>query len=338
MKTINLEKNIQLCFNSGFGTLITAKNDEDYRNAVISIHNGLELLMKSYLRSKEECLIYRKITYEKILNKRNDLRKKLKLNQPKTISYPKCIEILKYFSELPEKNSIYLKQLAYIRDSCVHFEYSYDERELRKLLISHIYQFICDLIIEMGLDLKTFIPERNLVSLDKLKNSIDDEIMQNYLTTIESAKKHYFVALTVEDRKQKAETEDYTQGKFDIIVKCPACEENALLRRKIQGIKELLRPDFIIFNRDLILRDLSCFYCGLSITDYDQLELEFKDKEKSLQSYRIYLDPDDYPDDCPEYYDCLEYHDCPSDCPDGDCPDGDCPDGDCPDGDCPDER
>ncbi len=344
MKKINLEKNIQLCFKNGFGTLVTAKNDEDYRNAVISIHNGLELLMKSYLRSKDEYLIYPKITYEKILNKRNDLRKKIKLNRPKTISYLKCIEILKYFSELPEKNSIYLKKLAYIRDRCVHFEYSYDERELRKLLISHIYQFTCDLIIEMGLDLKAFIPERNIVSLDKLKNSIDNEIMQNYLTTIESAKKHYFEALTVGDRKQKTETEDYTKRKFDIIIKCPACEQNALLRRKIQRTKKLLRDGYIIIKRVLILKDLSCIYCGLSITDYDQLELEFKDKEKSLQDSRILFDcPEDCPDDDCPYYDCPDddcpYYDCPDDdCPDDDCPDGDCPDDDCPDDDCPDER
>jgi hypothetical protein len=38
-KKIDLRKNIKLCLNFGFGTLITAKNEEDYRNAVISIHN-----------------------------------------------------------------------------------------------------------------------------------------------------------------------------------------------------------------------------------------------------------------------------------------------------------
>ncbi|KKN55795.1 hypothetical protein LCGC14_0578650 [marine sediment metagenome] len=50
MKKIDLEKNIQLCFNSGFGTLITASNDVDFRNSIINVHNGLELLMKYYLK------------------------------------------------------------------------------------------------------------------------------------------------------------------------------------------------------------------------------------------------------------------------------------------------
>jgi len=324
MKRINLEKNIQLCFNSGFGTLITARNDEDYRNAIVSIHNGLELLMKYYLRRKDELLIYHKITYKKILNKRNDLKKNVKLKDSKTISYLECIRILEYFSELPEKNSKYLNQLRYKRDGCVHFEYLYDKKELRKLLIYHIYQFICDLILEMGLDLKTFIPESKIVSLDNYKDTIDDEIKQNYYEKIESAKKHYFEELTEDDRVQKAKTEDYTKRKSDIIVKCPACGKNALLRKKIQRTKELFRDNYITMKRDLILRDLSCHYCGLSITDYDQLKLEFKDKEKSLRDIRIYYD---WRDDCPDDWrdDCLD--DCPDDWRD-DCLD-DCPD-DCP--------
>ena len=131
----------------------------------------------------------------------------------------------------------------------------------------------------MGLDLKKFIPESNIVSLNKYKNTIDDEIKQNYYAKIERAKNHYFERLTEEDRIQKDNTaEIYTKGKFDIFVKCPACEKKALLKKKIQRTQELLRDVYITIKRDLILKDLSCYYCGLSITDYDQLKLEFKDK------------------------------------------------------------
>ena len=92
-------------------------------------------------------------------------------------------------------------------------------------------------------------------------------------------------------------------------------------------------------NRALILRNLSCHYCGLSITDYDQLKLKFKDKEKSLRK-AIYHH---YQEDSPEYYDCPEP---PDDCYGGDCPEppddcygGDCPEppDDCYECDCPDD-
>jgi len=335
LRKINLDKNIQFCFKIGFSTLITAKEDEEYREAIISIHNGLELLMKYYLRKKDKLLIYRKITYKSILNKRNDLIKELDYKNDHTISYTDCIIRLEYFSKLPEKNKNYLTQLDHIRNGCVHFEYSYDEKELRKLLISHIYQFICDVIIEMGLKPKDFIPEKHLDTLGKLKNTIDDEIKQSYYAKIAAAKKHYNEELSQEEREQKAQTEDYTKKHYDIIVACPACGKNALLRKKIQSTRELLRS-FVVIKRDLILRDLSCHYCGLSITDYDQLRLEFKDKEKSLQKV-IYDYPDDCPTDCPDDYP----DDCPTDCPDDypdDCP-TDCPDDypdDCPI-DCPDD-
>jgi len=313
MKEINLEKNIQLCFNTGFGTLVTAETDEDYRNSIIFIHNGLELLMKYYLRRKDKWLIYPKITSNMLLNKRNDLRKSVRLEHSKTISFAKCRRILEHFSELTEKNANYLTQLDYKRNSCVHFEFSYDERELRKLLFVHIYQFIYDLIIEMGLDLNTFIPESNRGSLNNYKNTIDNQIKQNYYAKIASARKHYSEELLENDRIQKAETEDYTKKRFDMIVKCPACRKNALLRRKIQHTHGQLRDGYMAIKRDLLLRDLSCHYCGLNITDYDQLELIFKDKEESLQeiAYRIPYDcPEDCPDDCREYYpsDCREYY------------------------------
>ena len=64
---IGLEKNIQLCLNSGFDTLVTAHSESDYRIAVTSIHDGLELLMKFYLSKKDELLIYNKINHEILL-------------------------------------------------------------------------------------------------------------------------------------------------------------------------------------------------------------------------------------------------------------------------------
>jgi len=344
LKRINLEKNIQLCFNTGFDSLITANTDESYRNAIISIHNGLELLMKHYLRKKNELLIYRKITYKKIIENRTDLKKKVNLDKRDfTLSFLECINILEYFSELPEKNKKYLTQLGIKRNACMHYEYSYNEKELRKLLISHIYQFICDLISEMGLEPKEFILEKYIAPLDKYKNVIDDQVKQDYYTKIETAKKHYFEELTEQERVDKENTEDYTQRRYDKIVQCPACKKNALLMKEIQRTRQLTRDDDrITIRRDLILKDLSCHYCGLNITDYDQLKLEFKDEEKSLKSITIYHDYPDYydcPDDCPPEYDCLT--DCPDDCPPEydcltDCPDDCPPEYDCPD-DCPDD-
>ncbi len=289
MKKIDLEKNIQLCFNIGFKALVTIESEEDYRIAICNIHNGLELLMKYYLKKIDEVLIYKKPTYKTFIRERTDLKKKVKLDNEDTISYMKCIEILEYFSELPGKNKNYLKTLNFKRGGCSHFEYFYDEKELRKLLISHIYQFICDLIIEMGLEIKHFIPESYVSSLDRYKTTIDDEIKQEYQNKIEIAKRHYFEELTTSEREQKTNTEDYTQERIDEIVKCPACRNNALLKKKVQRTSERIRIKIII-SRDLILKDLSCHHCGLNITDYDQLKIEFKDKEKSLMIITIDVD------------------------------------------------
>ena len=334
MKKINLEKNIQLCFNSGFGILITAENDEDFRNATVSIQTGLELLIKYYLIRKDELLIFKNITYKTILIKRNDLIKNVKLKSTNTINYSKCKEILEYFSDLPKKNSKYLNDLGNQRNKCVHFEYSYDEKKLRKLLISHIYQFICDLILEMKLDPKTFIQESYIDSLDNYKKTIDNEIINNYNLKIESAKKHYNVGLSYEDRVQKANAEDYTLKSYNLIVNCPACKNNALLTRKIQlNLTSTMRFS-AVYSRNLILKELSCHHCGLNIKNYDQLRLKFIDRERVLKKLISHIYPDDYdcpPEDCPDDYDCP-----PEDCPDDyDCPPEDCPDDyDCAPEDC----
>jgi len=321
---IDLKKNIQLCFNSGFGILITANNDENYRNAIISIHNGLELLMKYYLEQKEKLLIFKNINYHLLIYERNDLIQDVNLKKVKvnTISFNECIDILTYFSKLPNNYTKYLTQLNNQRNDCVHYQFSYNEIKLRKLLIFNIYQFICDLIIEMKLEPKDFILEEYIPTLDEYKDTIDDEINHSYIEKIEAAKKHYFRELTVIERKQKADTEDYTKRKYDITVECPACKNNALLSKKIQSTTELLE-NHVVTKRNLILNDLSCHYCGLNITDYDQLKLKFENEERSLR-------------DMISFYDCPQ-EDC--DCPPEDCPpeDCDCPPEDCPPEDCPDK-
>lgn len=320
-RKIRLEKNLQLALKSGFGTLITADNDEDYRNAIISIHNGVELLMKYYLREKDKKLIFKNIDYKCILYERGDLIKevKCKTGTLNTITFEDCINILQYFSKLPEAYNEYLKKLNNQRNDCIHFEYWYVEKELRKLLISNIYEFICMLISEMKLDIKTFILQEHIIHLDKLKHTIDDEIGQKYYRIILVAIKHYFKELTADERKQKAESVHYEKNVFDEEVECPACGNKALLRKEIRYSPELLENKEVI-TQNLILKDLSCHHCALSITDYDLLKLVFKDKEKALPNLISYHNiPDDCaPDDC-----------APDDCAPDDCAPDDCAPDDC---------
>ena len=333
---IDLQKNIQLCLNFGFGTLITAKNEMDYRNAVISIHNGTELLMKYYLHKKDKLLIFHKINHHFLLKERDDLIKNVKSKKARsnTIPFSECLIILEYFSELPDRNRVYLNRLNDFRNNMVHYEYYYSQNKIWKLLISHIYQFINDLVSELELNLQDFLKERYIGSLDRFKKSIDDKIRDDYLRKIEAAKKHYFDELTAEERAQKEETKDYTRKKYDDIVTCPACKNPALLR-KIKKSEIESFESHEIFKQNLILKELSCHYCGLNITDYDQLRLDFSDKEVNLPDVLIPQDcPDDCPEDCPEE-DCPE-EDCPDDCPE-DCPEEDCPEEDCPEEDCPDD-
>jgi len=219
-KIIKLEKNFKFCLNSGFGTLITAETDEDYRNAIISIHNGVELLMKYYLREKNKILIIQNIDYQCLIYGRGDLVKPLEPKIGKTISFDECINILKYFSKLPETYSEPLRKLNNLRNACVHYEFWYVEEELRKLLISNIYEFIFKLISEMNLNPKDFILHHHINHLDKFKHAIDDPIRQKYYRIIQAAIKHYFTELTADERKQKSKLVHYK--KKDLIKKLNA--------------------------------------------------------------------------------------------------------------------
>jgi predicted nucleic-acid-binding Zn-ribbon protein len=287
--------------------------------------------MKYCLYKKDKLLIFQKIDHHFLIKDRDDLIKEVESNKVKsrTIHYKECIARLEYFSELPHKNNVYLTKLNFIRNNMVHFEYSYDKKEIRKLLISHIYNFINDLVLELELKLQDFLDEEYIEELEGLKKTIDDEIKHNLKLKIATSKKHYFKELTEEEREQKKSTVVYTKKRFDEEVKCPACENDALLQKKIQLTREPLET-YERIRRNIILKDLSCHHCGLNITDYDQLRILFIDKEKVLRSL---VSPYDCPEDCPDY-------DCPDDCPPDDCPEEDCPDDcpdDCPEEDCPDD-
>ncbi|MBN1807403.1 MAG: hypothetical protein JW837_19305 [Sedimentisphaerales bacterium] len=324
---IDLPKNIQFCLNFGFSTLITVKNVMDYRNSIISIHNGVELLMKLYLQRQNRLLILPKVDHLALIKESTNVRKDInleKVNFSKTITYDDCIIRLGFFSVLPETSKVHLQKLNYYRNHCVHYEFYFDRKEIRRLLISHIYQFIRDLIIEMKLTVNDFINQKYITSLDIYKKNIDDEIKNNLIEIIEVAKKHYFDELTSEEREQKKSTESYTLDKFDKNVSCPACDNNALLQKKVIYSEDQYDPS--ILSKETILKELSCHYCGLHIRDYDQLRMQFTDEEEVITKIKVPTDcPDDCPTDCPD--------DCPTDCPD-DCP-TDCPD-DCPT-DCPDD-
>ena len=332
---IELPKNIQLCLNFGFGTLITAKNVMDYRNSIISIHNGVELLMKHYLQKKNRLLILPKVDHLALIKESEDVRKDIKVEKvdfSKTITYEDCIVRLEFFSALPETSKVHLKKLNYYRNRCVHYEFRFDRKEIRRLLISHIYQFIHDLIIELKLTVNDFINQKYIISLNKYKKSIDDEIKNDLIEKIEIAKKHYLEELTADEREQKKSTESYTLHEYDKKVSCPACDNNALLRKKVIYSENQNEPS--ILSKEIILKELSCHYCGLHIKDYDQLRMQFTDEEKVIKKFRV---PTDCPDDCADYDcadDCADY-DCPDDCADYDCAD-DCADYDCAD-DCADD-
>ena len=344
---VDLPRNIQLCLNFGFGTLITAKNVMDYRNAIISIHNGVELLMKHYLQRKNRLFLLPKVDHLALITESEDLRKDIKVKETdfsRTISYEDCIVRLEFFSHLPETSKVHLTKLNHYRNSCVHYEFRLDRKEIRRLLISHIYQFINDLIMEMKLIANDFIKQEYITSLDKYKKNIDDETNNNLIAIIEIAKKHYFEELTAEEREQKKATESYTLHRSDKTISCPACGNNALLQKNVIYSEDQNDPS--ILSKEIILKEFSCHYCGLHIKDYDQLRIQFTDEEKVITKMRLLADcpddcrdcPDDCPTDCPD--DCRDCpDDCPTDCPDDcrDCPD-DCPT-DCPDDcrDCPDD-
>ena len=207
-KEVNLKANIKLCFESGFGALITINDEDDdsrgkYRVAIVSIHDGIELLMKYYLEKKDKLLIFENIDENVLLQNRDDLIQKINKKPIKTISFSKCRILLSYFSSLESKNSKYLKELNNCRNSCVHHEFWYYENKIRKLLFSHIYQFICELIEEMGLETKEFISESQKESLDIFKDTIDHEIKHLCHLKIVGAKNHYYRELTDIERKQK---------------------------------------------------------------------------------------------------------------------------------------
>jgi|GEM_PF-6312523 len=329
-KFIDIAKNAKFCLDFGFGSLVQAKTEIQYRNSIISVHNGVELLMKIYLMQKDRSLIYQKMDYTVILIDRTDTLKKI--TRPNTVNFGECMLRLSHFSALPGQYGVHLRKLNDLRNAYVHFQYYTNHKKVKILLIVHIFEYVAFLIKEMGLEIDLFLKAGIVTSLNRLKASIDSQTKSSFYEKVEIAKSHYFEELTLQERDQKQNTEDYNVRKIDKIVTCPACQQRALLKREIL---QQVEPDidFAVIKRRLILKELACHHCGLNVTEYEELILEFGNEEASLRDQRIitYYADEDCPD-CPDE-DCPD-EDCP-DCPDGDCPDEDCPD--CPDEDCPDE-
>ena len=344
LQQINLQTNIGLCLNFGYKTLISAKDEMDYRNALINVHNGVELLMKFYLKSKNELIIFEKIDPELLLYNNKDLLEKFKKKEYHTITWVACIKLLKYFSKFPDQYSDELEELNGSSNRRKHFEYYSSHSKTWKILIAYIYPFIKGLISELNLSINDFIKKDYTDDLDKFKKHIDDKIMHKILKKTVLARKHFFEELTDEERLQKSTAQNYTKNKYDKLITCPACDNDALLTRKLKKSFSVL-PDgesFVIKSK-LLIGEFSCHYCGLNFTNYDQLKYQFKEEEEILADSLVRHYADDF-DDCPDDCDCPEKdNDCPDDC-NYDCPeeDDDCPDDcnyDCPeeDDDCPDD-
>jgi hypothetical protein len=321
---VNLEKNIKLCLDFGYGTLKVAKNDIEYRNAIVSVHNGVELLMKLYLKSKDENLIYSKIDQFVLMYKRTDLIKEVppKKERLKTIIFSDCIDFLSYFQTIPEPE---LQKLNSIRNNCVHYEYTVYKHEIKKILIGYIYPFIKGLVEALGLSLTNFINENCIESLERLKRHIDDEMNNKFIEKIEIAKKHYYDELNQDERNEKKKYQSYDLSEPTYkITPCPACKNDSLLKIHLKITSEA-HERFSIIRKNLVLKDLTCHHCGLIIDERDLLLLQYVAEEKSLSDKVVY------------HYDCPE-NDCPEDdCPEDDCPEDDCPEYDCPEDDCPED-
>ena len=323
---VDLVKNIRLCLNSGFGPLLMGRHETDFRNAVVGIHNGCELLMKYYLRKKDKLLIFQKLDYKRVLTGRSDLMgradvvKKLSDVSDHTIEYSDCVTRLEFFTKTDFSS---LEELNRVRNSWVHYEYDYSPDELKRFLVSRVYAVVSAFTAEAGLDLKDILKGTYIESLDKLRKVIDDDIARSFHEKIEKAKHHYYEDLTEQEQQEKAGTEDYTLGSHSKRLKCPACQQEAMLSLKEIRTSEL-HPRFALIKRRLELEKLECHYCGLLVDEPDELRARFADEEVSLRPY--------VRGDCPDE-DCA---DCPDDCPDEDCADcrDDCPDEDC--ADCPD--
>lgn len=328
---IDLVRNIQLCLNSGFGSLLRGRSEMDLRNAVIGLHNGCELLMKYYLRKKDELLIYQKLDYKQLLMSRSDLVKKPPKVPIHTIEYSECIARLEFFSKTDTAG---LEKLEHERNIRVHYEYDCNPDELKQFLVSRVYAFISSFAPEAGLELKEILKDTYIESLDRLRKVIDDAIARTLHEKIEVSKNHYFEELTDQERQEKAGMEDYTLGPHSKKVKCPACQNEAMLSRKEMRTSES-HARLTIIRRRLELEKLTCHYCGLLIDQPSELRILFAAEEGPLRPQML-VDPDDCPDE-----DCMDCPDDCNDCPDEDCMDcrDDCPDEDCMDcrDDCPDE-
>ncbi len=330
---IDINKNIMLCLDFGYGILKSTKSDIEFRNAIVSIHNGLELLMKLYLQSKDKCLVYDNIDHYLLMYGRDDLIKKIDLKKLKlnTIKFSDCIKILSHFEEIPETHVMKLNQ---IRNECIHYGGVIYKSEIKMILIVYIYPFIKKLVTALGLDLRIFINEKNIEAIDKLNKHFSDAINTKYIEKIERAKKHYNDELTEDERQDKQKYQDYKFKSPSKIVTCPACGKDSLLKIHMNITREVLES-FYINRKNLVLVSLTCHHCGLAIDERNLLLLHYASEEKSLPDTRNYFN---YFNDCPEE-DCPDCPDCPEeDCPDcPDCPEEDCPDcPDCPEEDCPD--
>ena len=121
------------------------------------------------------------------------------------------------------------------------------------------------------------------------------------------ARKHFFDELTDEERLQKNTAQNYTKNKYDKLITCPACKNDALLRRTLKRTLSILQEgESLIVNTKIVIAEFSCHYCGLNFTNYDQLKYQFKEEEDILPDSVVRHYADDCDCDCPE-----EDDDCP---------------------------
>lgn len=277
---LSLIENAKESLRHGVDHFIEAKDDiESYKQAIINIHLGIELLLKEKLRRYNEWYLIDKYEfihirqlYEKYRRKKTVKRDPIK----KTVQFTELLTRMAEFSSVVKNYKQYLVQLNDKRNQMVHYEIDIDTSEIDILIGKHILPFIDEYSKkELGLSSEKIFGKDKLKNIEVIIKAAEKPIIYNIKRKLLSAKTRYCKLPSSKKRerreKYKRHKEFLSKQRKDEVgdiyeVKCPACRSACLYHSPEYETEEALRPEKMFVAR------LECFMCELELVGIEAEE------------------------------------------------------------------
>ena len=239
MAKLDLLNNARDSLRHGYKHFLRAASVSDYKQAVLNIHLGIELLLKERLRQINPLYVFAgEFDFERLLalaESRTLLRKKPKSPSLNTVGFGVALERLEFFSEVVLRFRSELKALAEQRNALVHFEAYLEQNELDILLGKRAFAFVvCFLEQELDQQPADFLSTDLYLQLALRAEQIDERVSRMLSHKIKEAHERV-EGLSHDEVRARSVTLDALErslrheGQQVVRETCPVCEHTCLL-------------------------------------------------------------------------------------------------------------